>query len=151
MAQYLTRQQIFDKSIGGIIAQGGAAVYYDGSDDRYAHGESKYNYGPMGIIATCCYRTGLTSSERACGIGQLIADENYKRSIERKPVSAIPDVHLVLPDIDISTNMPFLVDIQSCHDEATEAANNDEEFFVAFLTGARELAATYNLSAEILG
>jgi hypothetical protein len=53
----LTRQEIFDKAVGGVIAQGALAM--DGT--------------------ACCYRT---DDGKKCAIGQLIDDEFYHRSLE---------------------------------------------------------------------
>lgn len=140
MTQYLTRQEIFDKAVGGVIAQGGASITYDGD---------AYNYGKFGEKAECQYRTTPTGAKRACTVGQLIADENYTAELENEIADSLKIRH-AFPDINCVCDEDFLLHLQICHDDATMFAANDEEFLVAFRTLAHDLGSRFQLSTEIL-
>lgn len=138
MPQYLTRQEIFDKAVGGVIAQGGASIEYE---------DGAYDYG----APDCRYRAGPTGTERACGIGQLIHDEHYSSDLEGMPVNCVEaPFRYVLVNIDIDHDRDFLACLQNCHDDATRDARSDTDFLHRFRSGAKGLAANYNLSTEIL-
>lgn len=143
MTRYLTRQQIFDKAVGGVIAQGGASIRFDGA---------RYEYGPAGTEASCQYRSGPTDTERSCAVGQLIDDRFYDPNLEGEVVDHGDGILFtkILPSINLDRDMDFITKLQICHDQATENAVNDTDFLHSFRSAAKEVGEDYNLTTEIL-
>lgn len=128
----LTQQQIFDKALAGIRAQG----------------------GPSHEDGTCKYRRG----GRACGVGQLIPDNAYDPVID---VEADPTVTglrncpqfraaLAAGGVDLESNFNLLAELQMAHDAALVGSSSgpvraDEEFMPAFECRMRRLAYQFNL------
>ena len=145
-----TRQELFDKAVGGVIKQGRASL--------------------SGTIG-CSYRG---ESDCACGIGQLLDDDvaNFFDNLEEdtsigkiikvlsfdKYESAhelnnnkvnvrvhkiIHDNKAIIPDFINLENLEFLVEIQSTHDLISDLPEN--EFIEEFIKGSKHMAENFNL------
>jgi hypothetical protein len=128
----MTPQEIFDRSVGGVIAQGGPAGYR--LDDR------------DGFV--CLYRD--PNHNRKCAFGILIPDELYEEHMEDKPV------HILLQDYPNLRSMfgeheGLLTELQVAHDEA---AKNEydlaEDFLTLFKRNVADVAERFRLSTAIL-
>lgn len=111
----LTLQEVFDKSVGGVIAQG--------RPGRNLH-------------RACSYRT---ADGLKCAAGHLIEDEHYYPALEGNlawgasvrpalKASGVPDSSLVSA-------------LQVAHDDSGDG----RDFLPAFAKRSREIAAEYNL------
>lgn len=102
-------QELFDRSVRGVLAQGRPSVRSDGM---------------------CLYR-GLDGAK--CGVGHLITDDCYDTKIElRRADSSVVMESLIcsLGTLD-RQQRHFIADLQAAHDEAASAG--DGEFFTAML------------------
>jgi hypothetical protein len=137
----LTLQQIFDKSVGGVIAQG--ALSNDGE----------------GLGSQCRYRTqSLDGKPLACGVGQVIPDNLYVEDIEGWAVTTVGStlhhehkasetMRACLEGGGIDTGnkrvMRLLTEIQAAHDNARSL---DE-----FKANARKVAVDFALADTVPG
>jgi hypothetical protein len=88
----LTRQEIFDKAVGGVIKQGARSVE-DGA---------------------CVYRT---EDGRKCVVGQLIDDAHYHPSLEGRR-AGYPSVIAALKQSGVDGAGALLAALQDAHDNA---------------------------------
>lgn len=137
----LTLQQIFDKSVGGVIAQG--QLSKEGED----------------FAAYCRYRTPHPDGRTlACGVGQLIPDNVYVESIEGWAVTTVgatasherkagETMRACLEAGGIDTGnaevMRLLTEIQAAHDHA--------QTFDVFKANARAVAIRFKLADTVPG
>lgn len=128
----MTLQEIFDKSCGGIIAQGGPAI----QDNR------------------CCYRT---VTGRKCAAGQLIPDDKYSSAMEGKLVNydAVSDACGITAENQVLINC-----LQKAHDSSAfdgegvverGYVRDDSEFLRIFKAKALKIAENFKLGPAILG
>lgn len=128
-----TKQETFDQSVGGILAQGGPAI------QARAHGME------------CRYRT---ASGRKCAAGQLIPDDMYSPLLEGLTVS--PGVRPGVLIVELGYDTRFVMDLQRLHDRAAAGLTKepyyatDAEFLVVFRERARAFAVAHGLSTAIL-
>lgn len=137
----LTHKQILDKAIKGVLDQG------------------HLSYRGKSSSPTCLYRSVVEGKKCACGIGQLISDEDYAPKMEGVAVKELPEIlddtgyfHQAVDQIGaalafngVDFTRPktqlLLCDIQHAHDAC--AGNKDE--MNAFKKNARELYVKYRL------
>jgi hypothetical protein len=129
----MTNQEIFDKAVSGIIAQGGPST-------RIMPGDN----------VVCCYRT---ETGRKCAIGQLIADEFYHKEMEGRNASASLVIGAITRSIGSISGVPqrvFMSALQGIHDALTLSTSTDEEFLVSFKEKAYDFAKKWELSPNVL-
>ena len=116
----MNNQEAFNKSVLGVVAQGGPSLV-----TRHS-----------GFISRCAYRA---ENGRKCAVGHLIEDEDYDPYMERKSVTHL---HLrgYLPKLsDVSVEL--LVKLQNAHDEILS-----DEHLGEFIVNAKDIAREYNLT-----
>lgn len=149
--QHLARQAAFDKSVRGIVAQGGPAVNVDGN---------------------CAYRVkDRSGAERRCGLGHLIPDSAYNPSMEGKG----PEIMLrfareadptFMRELDVETatlhssTQMFLDTLQTAHDEPVSSgeacvvagmfAPASPRYWRSYRAALADMVKTYNLDASVL-
>lgn len=133
----INRQEAFDKSTRGIIAQGGPAI----SGNK------------------CAYRT---PEGRKCAAGQLMPDDKYNRHMEGRSVAA-EEVRTAFgfqpfsPDTKEDTDLWYLRALQGAHDEAAIVTtgltgtklSSDAEFWPLWRGNLRKLAENYDLDGMV--
>ncbi len=122
----MTPQEIFDKSVRGIIEQGGPSV-----DERSA----------------CVYRG---PGEKKCAIGHVIDDGDYCEELEGKNCGELFEFwgH----DHPLYEHNHLLHELQSAHDQAAvdHVLDSDEVFMVDFLARARRIAEINKLDPIVI-
>jgi hypothetical protein len=120
----MTLQEIFDKSVGGVIAQGQQSLNRDKS--------------------SCMYR-GEDGAK--CVVGHLITDENYYSSYEGGDISSSRVRAAVEGSIgELSTDaFNLLKDLQEIHDDGPEHG-----FIEEFIKGAIKVAESHGLNHNIV-
>lgn len=112
----MTKQQVFDKVVAHLLAQGGRAMGDDGYD--------------------CAYRT---ESGLMCAVGCLIPDELYSSATEGQLVGAVlassPELQKLFNTDVLSSDL--LWDLQSCH---------DSESVAEWSAGLRRIAIQHDLT-----
>ena len=116
----MTPQEIFDKAVGGVIAQGKLAI--------------DPNRG-------CAYRT---EDGAACVVGQLIDAETAKEWDEFNDpdptIMSIAHSHLGIPE-EMEPHLKLLAELQSAHDGAYRVNHrNDAKEIQDFIEAARQVA-----------
>lgn len=123
----MTKEEIFVKSVVGVIVQGGGS--FDDIGCRYR--------GPNG---------------RKCAAGQLIPDELYKPEMERKSVWSLrrdlPEILCWDPAHD-----DLVSSLQFAHDGAARITRNqnegDEAFVKLFRERAKRVAEEYDVKVDV--
>jgi hypothetical protein len=136
---FLSPQQIFDKALTGVRAQGGPSV-------------------PIGCLG-CRYRTQRGDQVRACGVGHLIPDNLYEESFDASGNTSVLRLLRLVPsfknalfeggvDVDDEISLDLLGVIQQAHDNAVakHVNDSDEEFLDAFERRMRETANDFELT-----
>ena len=117
----MDRQKVFNDAVNGLASQ------------EWKHSAT---YQDNGNLDNCLYHDPITG--RKCGIGHTFPDSIYETCFERKGISHTalsPVIAYLQADViteigryhvyDLSFgDMPFLADLQSCHDRS---ANRDAE------------------------
>lgn len=124
----MSKQQLFDKALNGIRAQGGPSRTTEGF---------------------CAYRG--TASNRKCAAGHLITDENYIHNLEGQ-VSVRDDVTaaLIASGVD-REDLAFVRELQLAHDNASfdlriTSRVTDAGFFPRFEENMATLAHRHGLA-----
>lgn len=109
-------QEIFNRAVGGVVAQGKPSVN---------------NYG------LCHYRTedGLK-----CAVGQLIPDDEYDPEFDIRATTTNYRVVSHIAD-KLGASPEFLLDLQDAHD----ASHRDHNFVESFIDAANRVARKYDL------
>ncbi len=122
----MTPQEIFDKSVRGIIEQGGPSVSSEG---------------------VCVYRSGKGMK---CAVGQLIDDGDYCKDLEGKNCAELFEFwgH----DHPLYEHHHLLHELQGAHDNAAVnyELDPDEGFMVEFLARARRIAEINKLDPIVI-
>lgn len=137
----MTPQEIFDAAVGGLIAQGRPAYYWDDG-------------------VHCLYRD---EQQQKCAFGQLIPDDVYRSDMENKSAMQVindtPRLEAMFPGMP---QKQLVTALQLAHDNAAmyegggidtpirETPPSDEEWLELFKRNARNVAAQFHLSAAIL-
>jgi hypothetical protein len=120
----LSNQEIFDRVVEGIFAQGGPSITRD----------------PFGNII-CLYRS---ENGRKCAAGLILPDEEYCLGDEGKPCCEIWW-------FDNVEDIEFLSKLQKIHDNAALASNeSDVRFYEFWISEMNLLALHYSINTEKL-
>jgi hypothetical protein len=126
----MTPQEIFDRSVSGLIKQGARSVDYKN---------------------TCLYRSPCGNR---CAIGLLIPDEHYTPSIETKGITAFLEIDYLLVEvckqsgIDLNSRAVFslVTDLQVMHDTFLYNCAKDEDFVDYVKRKSLVIAAKHDLT-----
>lgn len=126
LSKALTKQEILDIAVAGILAQG----------EPSRASSLKENPGPR-----CRYRLG----EKRCAIGWCIPDEQYQERFDDNASlqcvrDNVPSLHNVSYD--------FLSELQACHDEACYGGRDPENFIERFLNRCEQFAEQKGLEMQ---
>lgn len=119
----MTRQEVFDAAVGGVLAQGRPSISEDGKQCLYR--------GPDGA---------------KCAAGHLIPDELYRPSFETQSIDVI-----AAEALPFETSASFLMQLQAAHDAA--AGDDHQgicPFLDQFRDEALDIARDYGLSTAVL-
>lgn len=122
--QPLSAQELFNKAVGGIIAQGDFAYEED---------------------IGCLYRT---STGKSCAAGQIIPDEIYSPDFENLSIGCVCAVSSEIATI-IGENLALVSALQGAHDTAAKLGQTDFQM-IFFIKECQTVANKYQLSADIL-
>lgn len=128
----LTRQEMFDKAVGGLRAQG-----------TYASVRVVFSppHSLMSDYTSCRYRT---EDGRKCAFGFLIADINYDPAMEGKGAYAV--MRKWLPHLCAQDDWSFVTKLQDIHDAGARVDLPFQETLLKY----RELAELHELSTRVL-
>jgi hypothetical protein len=129
----MTNQEIFDKAVSGIITQGGPSTTSERCE--------------IGGLVECRYRS---ETGRKCVIGQLIADEFYRKEMEGRNASSSLVIGAITRSIGGVPQLVFMSALQGIHDALTLSTSTDEEFLVSFKEKAYDFAKEWKLSPNVL-
>ena len=103
----LNRQEVLDRAVAGLVAQGGPAFDPEMPGCRYLD----------------------VKANRRCAIGQFIPAELEGEVVEEVAVSELLRDYLRV-DCPSEKDMRFLEELQNTHDSVAEQSDSDEEFFL---------------------
>lgn len=118
----MTDQEIFDKSVSGVLAQGGPSVSNSGYYCMYR--------GPNG---------------RKCAAGHLIDDEHYSPEFEGAYADEIAFPPLLTGGV-AKDQLELIRELQKAHDRAATFG----DFITGFKNGATDVAERFNLNTDAL-
>ena len=121
----MTKQETFETSVSGVLAQGDLSYDDEGT-------------------CSCSYRG---PDGRACAAGQLIPDAEYTSEMEGEMASR-PCVKGVLEAG--GHNIDLVLALQDAHDNATDSAVSARERLDRFVKAARVVADDYGLDVAFL-
>lgn len=138
----MTPQNVFDKAVSGVLAQGGPALSDSHSSDL-----------------ACSY---LNAKGRKCAVGHLLTAQQLdvlkRRNMLEKSVEAL--AMMGLGGMLVKDHIALLVDLQRAHDFSTSAVRKivrdkhhpqfDKAFVDEFKRRVREVALRFNLSAAVV-
>lgn len=131
----MTPQQIFDKALTGIRAQGGPSVRAPGSGDGSPGGRCRYR-GDKG---------------RMCAVGLLISDDAYSPGLEEAggaDTTPVIDALRLSGIKDFILPVGFLLSLQRAHDESSRGGLDGEAFFALFEPAMQLVASNFGLKYE---
>lgn len=125
------RQELFERSTRGVIAQGGPAA----------------RFGPGIPGAVCFYRA---PTGRKCAFGQLIPDGAYSLTLEGKRAAWVIE-HELPPGLFEVDDAAFLSGLQNAHDVAAGRCHGlDLMFWVHWASALRDVVSAFALDPSVL-
>jgi hypothetical protein len=121
----MNEQEAFDRSVGGVLKQGGPSAVYkiDG-----------------GTRAVCLYRG---PNGRRCAAGHLIDDADYREEFEGSAYFQLVTAGLLAPIVGGSALVHLL---QLSHDNAATGTDCDSDFIREFEANAKKVASDFGLN-----
>ena len=118
----MTKQEIFDVVLKGIMSQGGPSYDHDAN--------------------SCAYRG---ENGRKCAAGWLMPDELFNPRFNMLIISD-PEAFNMLPeDLRDFNTVPFIRQLQNIHDESQEGCFDDETFMDIWTERMRQFALDNDL------
>lgn len=127
----MNMQEIFDKAVGGVVAQGGPS---SGVTEE------------LTAVCLCLYRG---DNGRKCAVGHLIDDSAYSSELEGQNVSDEKVRWAVENSVgrELSRReVEMLVDLQAAHDQGY--GEDFPEYIPGFLYSVERIADDYNLEMK---
>lgn len=122
----VTKQEVFDTVVNGIIAQGGPSIVT-----------------PEISIRVCRYRS---DNGRKCAAGILIKDEHYSPDLEGWTAAYSPVIKALTLSGLHQGSIPLVRDLQNSHDNVSNLTMDDEIFIREFLRRAHAVAEYHGLT-----
>jgi hypothetical protein len=136
----MTRQEMFDRAVTGILKQGRFSAD--------SHGSCYYRFDPEAPppeLSQYDPSINYAAAPVRCAVGHLIPDDEYDIRMEGKLAWSTQIAEAIGGPAD-DGDLNFLCALQAIHDNCAR----DDKTMDDFKVGAREFALEHNLSIEVL-